>query len=73
MANRLTYIKLIIVADLVKTSICLGSEEMVCVTIIVKNAIIASSVPIFDFNIKPLFSINNIFYKFISIIVTIHS
>lgn len=49
MANKLTKIKLSMVADLVETKISLGLDKMVCVTIMVRINMIASMVPIFDF------------------------
>ena len=57
MASVLTKIKLMMVADLVDTSISLGKDEMVCVTMMVRTSMIASRVPIFDFVIGELLSV----------------
>ena len=45
------------VAYFIDTNISLGSEEIVCVTIIVKTIIMASIVPIFDFVMRRLLSV----------------
>ena len=64
----LTYIKLIIVADFVETKSCLGRDEIVCVTTIIKTTIIASKVPILYFDIKIILSLISIRYNLFQLI-----